>query len=91
MNVKTHLPALRVFNLDPVKVQTFLEDTATYSVTVALDETIFTPTCLAKPLGSKSFLLEKVLGGELLTGVWFSTTGITGVWFSTTGIAVHFV
>jgi hypothetical protein len=81
VNVATHLPAFRVRNLDPTVVQIFLDDAETFTETEALGDTIFTPTCRARALGSNVLFLENVGTDTLTAGGWLCTTG-TAVQFA---------
>jgi hypothetical protein len=78
VKVTTHLPAFRVLSLDLEIAQIFLEDFETDMVTVAFEETVLTPTRLAKVFATNDFLTLTVLVAisAAARAAELSTTGI---------------
>jgi hypothetical protein len=87
VKLTTHLPALRVFSFPATTAQFFLEELATVMVTFAFGDTTFTPTFLAKALGTRVFLPVIVLAARSFAAACAFAAAANAAELSTTGAA----
>lgn len=86
MKVTRHLPFLRVLRLVPDFTQIFRDEIATVKVTFAFEETIFTPTRLARDLLANLALAFTVLDARSAAAAC-ATKSTTGAGVAAGGVA----